>query len=71
MGELTYIQRCATCHDPPLADAPSRDELANWAFGDIAASMREGGSMERMADGLSEAQIEALIHFIQTGSWRD
>src|SRR5688500_6345596 len=61
-GAALYQQRCASCHDNPDASsrAPLKASLAARRADAVFAVLTEG-VMKPMADGLSPAELDALI----------
>lgn len=72
-GQLTYQQRCAACHDNPQSYTPPRATIALRSPEYVIQVMREG-VMQSQAEGLSDAQLEALAVHVTgkaLGSARD
>ncbi len=65
-GQALFKERCATCHDPAVDRAPSREQLAQRWPDDIARSLKTG-VMQPMAAGLSDAQIGAIANYLTGG----
>ena len=58
-----FDARCKACHDPPVERAISREEMAQRAPESIVAALTDG-PMKPMAQGLSEADIQALAVYL-------
>lgn len=61
-----FEQRCANCHTEDPQHAPPRAAIALWSPGAIVRTLTEG-SMQGMADGLSQSEIESLASWISVG----
>lgn len=62
-GTAIFTQRCASCHEPPIAPAPSRTDLANY-FPEAVKKALGSGLMKPMAAGLTDQQIDAVTLFL-------
>lgn len=62
-GAQIYKQHCATCHDAPAARVPSLDMIKKMG-GDAIYTALTRGPMKTQAEGLSTAEIDALIRYI-------
>ena len=58
-----FTARCGACHEPPVARAPSREQMRARTTQDIAEALTSG-IMQPMAQGLSPAEIGALAHLL-------
>jgi polyvinyl alcohol dehydrogenase (cytochrome) len=65
-GEAVFNSRCKSCHEPAVERAPGRMELAYHARAEIVAALTTG-VMAPMAQGLSQAEIDAVAHFLAPG----
>jgi polyvinyl alcohol dehydrogenase (cytochrome) len=65
-GQALFKARCASCHDPALDRAPSREQLGQRWPDEIARSLKNG-VMAPMATGLSEAQIASIANYLTGG----
>jgi polyvinyl alcohol dehydrogenase (cytochrome) len=66
-GAAIYKERCASCHDSPKARVPTLAAIKAMSGEAIYRALR-GGVMKTQAEGLSTAQIFALIgHIAPTG----
>lgn len=63
LGHDIYTERCASCHDEALEQAPHRAFLSSRPGVYIADTLRNG-VMRPMAAGLSEAQIDAVAAYL-------
>ena len=64
-GQAIYDTRCKACHDGGNPRAPSRADLAQRPAADIVAALT-GGIMAPMAQGLSDADKQAVAAFLTT-----
>ena len=64
-GKAVFEARCQTCHEPAVDRAPSRADLAQRPRADIVKSMTSG-LMKPMAEGLSDADIQAVAGYISS-----
>jgi polyvinyl alcohol dehydrogenase (cytochrome) len=65
-GDTIFNARCKSCHDPAVARAPTRLELAYRPRAEIITALTTG-VMAPMAQGLSSNEIEALALFLAPG----
>jgi polyvinyl alcohol dehydrogenase (cytochrome) len=65
-GADVFNARCKSCHEPAVARAPTRAELAFRAPADIVTALTTG-VMSPMAKGLSRAEIDAVALFLAPG----
>lgn len=62
-GAVVFKQRCATCHDPNIERAPSKQQLAQrWP--DEIVTVLTKGVMKPMAEGMSIDEIDAVATFL-------
>jgi polyvinyl alcohol dehydrogenase (cytochrome) len=62
-GEGLFKSRCASCHDPAIDRAPSKERLARRFPDDISAALTSG-VMQPMAAGLAPEQIHAIVVYL-------
>ena len=62
-GQELFRQRCANCHEPAIDRAPGRGQLAALWGNDVVKVLKQG-SMQTMAAGLSDADINAIAQFL-------
>jgi polyvinyl alcohol dehydrogenase (cytochrome) len=62
-GAAIYKERCASCHDTPAARVPSLSTIRGMSGEAIYLALTRG-VMKTQADGLSSAQIFALLGYI-------
>jgi alcohol dehydrogenase (cytochrome c) len=62
-SEALFAARCRSCHEPPVARAPSREQLRGLPNPQIVEALTVG-VMKPMADGMTPAQIAGLATFI-------
>jgi polyvinyl alcohol dehydrogenase (cytochrome) len=62
-GAAIYQQRCASCHDTPAERVPSLDTIRTMS-GEAIYQTLTRGVMKTQADGLSSAELFALIRYI-------
>ncbi len=62
-GESIYKQRCAICHDAPAAHVPAISAIKAMS-GEAIYTTLTRGVMKTQAEGLSSAQLMALIGYI-------
>jgi polyvinyl alcohol dehydrogenase (cytochrome) len=62
-GAATYKERCASCHDTPAPRVPSLSTIKGMSGEAIYLTLTRG-VMKTQADGLSSAQIFALLGYI-------
>jgi polyvinyl alcohol dehydrogenase (cytochrome) len=62
-GAAIYKERCASCHDTPAPRVPSLSTIKNMSGEAIYLALTRG-VMKTQADGLSSAQIFALLGYI-------
>lgn len=62
-AEKLFNERCASCHNGSVERAPARDQLAQRAPEELVTVMTQG-IMRPMAEGLNEAQINAIASYI-------
>jgi polyvinyl alcohol dehydrogenase (cytochrome) len=62
-GAAIYKDRCAKCHDAPAGRVPSLAAIKNMSPEAVYAAL-SGGVMKTQAEGLSTAEILALIGYI-------
>jgi len=62
-GAAIYKQKCASCHEAPAARVPSLSTIKKMSGEAIYMSLTRG-VMKTQADGLSSAEIFALIGYI-------
>jgi polyvinyl alcohol dehydrogenase (cytochrome) len=62
-GEGLFKARCASCHDPAVDRAPSKDRLARRFPDDITAALTTG-AMQPMAAGLAHEEIHAIVIYL-------
>ncbi|HLZ73633.1 PQQ-binding-like beta-propeller repeat protein [Phenylobacterium sp.] len=62
-GAAVFEARCKSCHEPPVARAPSRDQLRSRSNQEILEALT-GGIMKPMATGLSAADLTAVATFL-------
>lgn len=65
VGKSVFETRCQTCHEPAVDRAPSRADLAQRPQADIVKSLTSG-IMKPMAEGLSEAEIQAVASYVSS-----
>lgn len=65
-GQDLFKARCASCHDPALERAPSREQLGQRWPDDIAKALKTG-VMQPMASGLGDAQIASIADYLTGG----
>jgi type 1 glutamine amidotransferase/cytochrome c5 len=63
-GETLYAQRCAACHDHPQGNIPSRERIAKRSHEYIVEVLGRG-AMRPYAEGLSDADIDAVARYLQ------
>lgn len=61
--EALFAARCKSCHEPPIARAPSRDQLRGRTNAEIVEAL-SSGVMQPMAAGMTPAQIGAMAQFL-------
>ena len=64
-GQAIFKARCAGCHDQVGGRAPNRADLAQRPAADIVAAL-SGGIMTQMAQGLSDADKQAVAAYLTT-----
>ena len=62
-GGVLFKERCASCHDPAIDRAPTRETMATRPASELVEVMTKG-AMQPMADGLSELQVLAIAQFL-------
>src|ERR1700689_5101245 len=62
-GAAIYKQRCASCHETPTPRVPSMSTIKSMSGQAIYLALTHG-VMKTQADGLSSAQIFALLGYI-------
>jgi len=62
-GKQIFQQHCQSCHEPPIARAPSRSALEWRPRADILRALKVG-VMAPMAAGLSPTEVEAVAGFL-------
>src|ERR1700678_4514849 len=62
-GAAIYKQRCASCHETPTPRVPSMSTIKSMSGQAIYLALTRG-VMKTQADGLSSAQIIALLGYI-------
>jgi polyvinyl alcohol dehydrogenase (cytochrome) len=62
-GEPIFKARCATCHEPAVDRAPTRQQLAVRAPEEVYDALTVG-AMKPMATGLSEAEIYGVVRYL-------
>src|SRR5215813_10472985 len=62
-GAALYKERCATCHDAPQGRVPALSAIKQMT-GEAIYLALSNGSMKSQAEGLSTAQLIALIGYI-------
>ncbi|THD61246.1 PQQ-binding-like beta-propeller repeat protein [Phenylobacterium sp.] len=62
-GGALFAARCKGCHEPPIARAPSREQLHGRSNQEIVDALTSG-VMQPMAAGMTPAQIFAITTFI-------
>lgn len=62
-GEVLFAARCKSCHEPPVARAPSRDQLRSRTNEEIIEALTTG-VMKPMAAGLSSGQILEVAAYL-------
>ena len=62
-GAAVFETRCKSCHEPPIARAPSREQLRGRSNQEILEALT-GGIMKPMATGLSAADMTAVATFL-------
>jgi polyvinyl alcohol dehydrogenase (cytochrome) len=62
-GAAIYKERCASCHDTPAARVPSLSTIKTMTGEAIYMALTRG-VMKTQADGLSSAQVFALLGYI-------
>ncbi len=62
-GETVFKTACASCHDPEIGHAPSREQLASFAPDRVVAALTSG-VMKPMATSLSEADMRAVSTYL-------
>jgi hypothetical protein len=69
-GGAIYKERCASCHDAPAGRVPALSAIKAMS-GEAVYLALTSGSMKAMAEGLTTAQIFALLGYIApTGGHR-
>ena len=66
-GQQVYETRCKACHEGGAARAPSRADLGQRAPGDIVQALTSG-IMQPMAQGLSDADKQAVAAYLTSAS---
>lgn len=62
-GGAIFEARCKSCHEPPIARAPSRDQLRSRSNLEIVEAL-SNGIMKPMATGLTGGDMNAVASFI-------
>jgi alcohol dehydrogenase (cytochrome c) len=62
-SEALFAARCKSCHEPPVPQAPSREQLRGRTNQEIIGALTTG-VMQPMAAGLTPAQVIDLAAFI-------
>jgi polyvinyl alcohol dehydrogenase (cytochrome) len=62
-GAAIYKERCASCHDMPEGRTPSLSTIKEMS-GEAIYTALASGTMKSRAEGLSTAQIFALLGYI-------
>jgi polyvinyl alcohol dehydrogenase (cytochrome) len=65
-GAILFKSKCASCHEPAVDRAPSKDSLARHFPDDIVAALKTG-VMQPMAAGLSDDDISAIATYLTSG----
>jgi polyvinyl alcohol dehydrogenase (cytochrome) len=65
-GAILFKAKCASCHEPAVDRAPSKDSLARHFPDDIVAALKTG-VMQPMAAGLSDDNINAIATYLTSG----
>ncbi|HEX5262071.1 MAG TPA: PQQ-binding-like beta-propeller repeat protein, partial [Phenylobacterium sp.] len=62
-GEPIFKARCATCHEPAVDRAPTRQELGARSPEDVYDVLTTG-RMKAMAEGMTPAELYGVVRFI-------
>ncbi len=62
-GQSVFKTACASCHDPAIGRAPSREQLASLAPADIVSALTSG-TMKTLATSLTNADITAVATYL-------
>src|SRR6185312_10915757 len=62
-GEPIFKARCASCHEPAIERAPTRQELGARSPEDVY-DILTAGRMKAMAEGMSPAELYGVVRFI-------
>jgi mono/diheme cytochrome c family protein len=62
-GQALFALRCQACHDPAVEDAPAKADMAGFAPGFIADTLKNG-DMRPRAQGLSDDDIAAIAAYL-------
>ena len=62
-GAAVFAARCKSCHEPPVARAPSRDQLRGRTNQEIVEALT-GGIMKPMAAGLTPTDMVSVAAFL-------
>jgi polyvinyl alcohol dehydrogenase (cytochrome) len=62
-GESVFRTTCASCHEPAIGRAPSREQLASFVPADIVNALTSG-TMKPMAASLTNADIRAVATYL-------
>jgi len=62
-GEPIFKARCASCHEPAVDRAPTRQELGARSPEDVY-DILTAGRMKAMAQGMSQAELYGVVRFI-------
>jgi polyvinyl alcohol dehydrogenase (cytochrome) len=62
-GQAIFKEKCASCHDPAVDRAPNMTSLARHFPDDIVTTLKTG-VMQPMAQGLSDADLNAIATFL-------
>jgi polyvinyl alcohol dehydrogenase (cytochrome) len=65
-GAILFKAKCASCHEPAVDRAPSKDSLARHFPDDIFAALKSG-VMQPMAAGLSDDEIKSIATYLTSG----
>ncbi len=66
-AETLFQSRCASCHDPAIERAPSREAIRQMSVAQVSGSL-ENGLMAPMAVGLSSEDIQLLAAHLGSAS---
>src|SRR5947208_7097942 len=62
-GEPIFKAKCASCHEPAIGRAPTRELLAGRSPEEVYDALTIG-AMKPMAEGLSDAQLYGVVRFL-------